>query len=160
MYKSRLCTQMHLKPGFSAQVFRDRADNRPNRRDMYMESSFCRCFPVQARLVHKPSIANQQPPPTNKNASQQFEAFGAENETRTIPYNALIINKLEKFEKASGETFVAFQGVSAKDRKRQEWLKVRHPNTPIRFSSPGTRRNRSESILRQNGRRRVWDGRR
>ena len=31
---------------------------------------------------------------------------------------------------------MAYQGVSAKDRKRQEWLKVRHPNTPIRFSSP------------------------
>ena len=31
LYKSRLCTKMHLWPGFSAQVFRDWADNRLNR---------------------------------------------------------------------------------------------------------------------------------
>ena len=37
LYKSRLCTKMHLWPGVSAQVFRNRADNRPNRRDLYRE---------------------------------------------------------------------------------------------------------------------------
>ena len=31
LYKSRLCTKMHLWPGFSAQVFRGWADNRLNR---------------------------------------------------------------------------------------------------------------------------------
>ena len=59
LYKSRLCTKMHLWPGFSAQVFRNRADNRPNRRDLYRGTPFCRCFLVQARLVHEPSSANQ-----------------------------------------------------------------------------------------------------
>ena len=34
-------------------------DNRPNPRDLYMETSICRCFLVQARLVHEPSRANQ-----------------------------------------------------------------------------------------------------
>ena len=34
-------------------------DNRPNPRDLYMETPFCRCFRVQMRLVHEPSRANQ-----------------------------------------------------------------------------------------------------
>ena len=41
LYKSRLYTKRHLWTGFSAQVFRDRVDNRPNPRDLYMESLFC-----------------------------------------------------------------------------------------------------------------------
>ena len=53
MYKSRLYTKMHLWPGLSAQVFRDRADNRPNPRDLYMELSIRGRFPVQAGLVQK-----------------------------------------------------------------------------------------------------------
>ena len=58
-YKSRLYTKKHLWSGFSAQVFRDRADNRLNPRDLYKGEPFCRCFLVQARLVHEPSRANQ-----------------------------------------------------------------------------------------------------
>jgi hypothetical protein len=41
---------------------------------------------------------------TNKNASQQCGAFGAENETRTITYNMLIINDLQETEETTGET--------------------------------------------------------
>ena len=59
MYKSRSYVKMRIWPRFSAQAFRNQADNRPNRRDLYMESSFCRCFPVQARLVQEPSSANE-----------------------------------------------------------------------------------------------------
>ena len=43
-------------------------------------------------------------PYANKNASQQCEAFGAENETRTISCNVLIIGDLKETEKTSGET--------------------------------------------------------
>ena len=43
-------------------------------------------------------------PATNKNAPQDCEAFGAENETRTITYNMLIISDLQEPEKTSGET--------------------------------------------------------
>ena len=50
-YKSRLYTKKHLWSGFSAQVFRDRADNRPNPRDLYMELSIRGRFPVQVGLV-------------------------------------------------------------------------------------------------------------
>ena len=46
------------------------------------------------------------PWPPNKNAPHGCEAFGAENETRTIPYNALITNDLEEAKKTSGETWV------------------------------------------------------
>ena len=42
MYKSRLYTKRHLWTGFSAQAFRNQADNQPYRRDLYMEMSFCR----------------------------------------------------------------------------------------------------------------------
>ena len=59
MYKSRSYAKMRIWPRFSAQAFRNQADNRPNRRDLYMESPFCRCFPVQARLVQEPSSANE-----------------------------------------------------------------------------------------------------
>ena len=41
---------------------------------------------------------------TNKNASQQCEAFGAENETRTVSCNALKVSDLEEDEKTTGET--------------------------------------------------------
>ena len=81
MYKSRSYAKMRIWPRFSAQAFRNQADNRPNRRDLYMESSFCRCFLVQARLVHEPRRANQ--PVHKQNAPHCCEAFGAENETRT-----------------------------------------------------------------------------
>ena len=43
-------------------------------------------------------------PATNKNAPHYCEAFGAENETRTIYFNMLIINDLKEGEKTSGET--------------------------------------------------------
>ena len=43
-------------------------------------------------------------PATNKNAPQDCEAFGAENETRTISCNVLIINTLQERKKTSGET--------------------------------------------------------
>ena len=49
--------------------------------------------------------------PTNKNAPHGCEAFGAENETRTVSCNTLKISDLEKAEKTTGETFVAFQDV-------------------------------------------------
>ena len=39
-----------------------------------------------------------------KNAPQDCEAFGAENETRTISCNILKINVLYKTKKTSGET--------------------------------------------------------
>ena len=42
--------------------------------------------------------------PTNKNAQHCCEAFGAENETRTISCNVLIISDLKETEKTSGET--------------------------------------------------------
>ncbi len=42
--------------------------------------------------------------PTNKNAPHGCEAFGAENETRTISCNTLIISNLEEVEKTKGET--------------------------------------------------------
>ena len=42
--------------------------------------------------------------PTNKNAPQDCEAFGAGNETRTISCNILKINVLYKTKKTSGET--------------------------------------------------------
>jgi hypothetical protein len=41
---------------------------------------------------------------TNKNAPHCCEAFGSENETRTISCNTLKINDLEEAEKTSGET--------------------------------------------------------
>ncbi|MBQ5523574.1 MAG: hypothetical protein IIT86_12355, partial [Oscillospiraceae bacterium] len=41
---------------------------------------------------------------TNKNAPHGREAFGAENETRTISCNMLIISDLKETEKTLGET--------------------------------------------------------
>ncbi len=75
MYKSRSYAKMRIWPRFSAQAFRNQADNRPNRRDLYMESSFCRCFPVQARLVQEPSSANEPSQDITKNAPHCCEAF-------------------------------------------------------------------------------------
>jgi hypothetical protein len=55
-------------------------------------------------------VLGSQPPedlqhrPTNKNAPQDCEAFGAENETRTVSCNMLIISDLKETEKTSGET--------------------------------------------------------
>ena len=43
-------------------------------------------------------------PATNKNAPQDCEAFGAENETRTISCNILIISDLLETKKTLGET--------------------------------------------------------
>ena len=43
-------------------------------------------------------------PATNKNAPHFCEAFGAENETRTISCNTLKISDLEEVEKTTGET--------------------------------------------------------
>ena len=51
------------------------------------------------------------PWPTNKNAPHCCEAFGAENETRTITCNILIVSDSVETEKTSGETFVAFQDI-------------------------------------------------
>ena len=53
MFMSRLYTWMHFWLRFSVQVFRNRVDNRPNPRDMYRGTPFCRCFSVQVRLVQK-----------------------------------------------------------------------------------------------------------
>ena len=61
------------------------------KRDLYTYRVFCR-----------PGVRGS----TNKNAPQDCEAFGAENETRTISCNILIINDLKEFEKTSGETWV------------------------------------------------------
>ena len=56
-------------------------------------------------IVLKSHRANPAPAlPTNKNAPQDCEAFGAENETRTISCNIFTINDLCKTEKTSGET--------------------------------------------------------
>ncbi len=74
LYKSRLCSKMRIWPGFSAQVFRDWADNRSNRRDLYKGEPFCRSFPVQARLVHEPSSsANQDITKTPRMAARRLE---------------------------------------------------------------------------------------
>jgi hypothetical protein len=53
VFKSRLYTWMHFWLRFSVQVFRNRVDNRPNPRDMYRGTPFCRCFSVQVGLVQK-----------------------------------------------------------------------------------------------------------
>ena len=56
-------------------------------------------------IVLKIHRANPAPAlPTNKNAPHGCEAFGAENETRTISCNTLIINNLVSAKKTSGET--------------------------------------------------------
>ena len=49
-------------------------------------------------------IPSPIPAPTNKNAPQDCEAFGAENETRTMSCNILMANDLKEAEKISGET--------------------------------------------------------
>ena len=59
-------------------------------------------------------------PQKNKNAPHFCDAFGAENETRTISCNILIINNLQETEKTLGETFVAFQDVWGK-RRQKTW---------------------------------------
>ena len=71
---------MRIWPRFSAQAFRNQADNRPNRRDLYMESSFCRCFPVQARLVQEPSSANE--PSQDITKTPRISARRLERKTR------------------------------------------------------------------------------
>ena len=55
VFMSRLYTWMHFGLRFSVQVFRNQIDNRPNPRDMYGGTPFCRCFSVQVRLVQKQS---------------------------------------------------------------------------------------------------------
>ena len=49
-------------------------------------------------------IPSPIPASTNKNAPQDCEAFGAENETRTMSCNILMVNDLEEAEKTTGET--------------------------------------------------------
>ena len=80
MYKSRSYAKMRIWSRFSAQAFRNQADNRPNRRDLYMESSFCRCFPVQARLVQEPSSANE--PSQDITKTPRISARRLERKTR------------------------------------------------------------------------------
>ena len=53
VFMSRLYTWMHFGLRFSVQVFRNQIDNRPNPRDMYGGTPFCRCFSVQVGLVQK-----------------------------------------------------------------------------------------------------------
>ena len=50
------------------------------------------------------SRKTSDPGPQTKNAPHGCEAFGAENETRTISYNVLVISDLKETEKTSGET--------------------------------------------------------
>ena len=59
--KSRLYIEMRFCAGFPAQVFRNWVYDRPIPRDLYMELSFCRYSPVQARLVQ---WAGEPLPPT------------------------------------------------------------------------------------------------
>ena len=52
--------------------------------------------------IHRANPAPALPP--NKNAPHGCEAFGAENETRTLACNILIVNDLAENKKTSGET--------------------------------------------------------
>ena len=115
-YKSRLYTKMHLWSGFSAQVFRDWAITDQIRETCTRENRSADVFLYKRDLYT--SRAGQTSLYTNKNAPHVCEAFGAENETRTISCNILTINGLKEFEKTLGETFVAFQDVWGKRHVR------------------------------------------
>ena len=85
LYKSRLCTKMHLWPGFSAQVFRNRADNRPNRRDLYRERRSADVFLYKRDLYTSRAAQTSQGKPkadfmkfiTAKQKRQRYEQFNA-----------------------------------------------------------------------------------
>jgi len=72
--------------------------------DAYKRLPLEKHFRVHIRNVqvqHGNTVAHMGP--HNKNAPQNCEASGAENETRTITCNILIVNDLVETEKTSGE---------------------------------------------------------
>ena len=62
------------------------------------------CKRVIIKMLQTGVLQTWCPWPPNKNAPQDCEAFGAENETRTISCNVLIISDLKETGKTSGET--------------------------------------------------------
>ncbi len=102
MYKSRLCIEMRFQPRFSDQVSRNRVDSRHILRDLYNGIVVLPMLSCTSETCTMDGRQTSRLP--NKNAPQDCEAFGAENETRTLTCNILIVNDLVETEKTSGET--------------------------------------------------------